>query len=555
MPHDVIEEIEGYLQEGWTPQSIVQKIQQKSDENSRQHYIRLKDVTYYLKSRLPERVFRFHAKDEISLDLMIAFYADVDGVDTPFLHYMPKTSENDNFQLAMQTPSMRKMLDRFGHKVICVDSTHETTMYPEYVFGTVMVIDDSGAGQPVFWFFVRSESKEQLVPVFRKLQDRHPTLAPEFFMSNYANGLWNAWTEVFGDQSPSTKRLLCDWHTWRSWLKNINSKLAPDVHAQVRQALSLVMFSKNEEEFNFRYGVLVNNFMQDPMMKAFGDYFVEHYGGPMIHCWAKWARLTSDVSTNTHLESFHNILKTEFLSQMSNRRLDNTCGVLLNAVSTFYAHKYSDLVWIVDIIHCRFCAVCLHEFICECPRSRRGGNSPCSRIHSIQILFGIHHPPQRVPVNTPSSLTATVNDEVQSVADDSIPMELNTQDGNDAASKRSYRIEMVCKKVELLREKLARVKAQFISSTIGEEKIASVEAQLNQAFRLVNAISATNTSSLPVGRKGCRKKMIRQARSFQEMRIAKAKERVKQQRQSVLPLSKKRWSPKRDSWNDDKKTE
>ena len=145
-----------------------------------------------------------------------------------------------------------------------------------------------------------------------------------------------------------------------------------------------------------------------------------------------------------------------------------------------------------------------------------------------------------VPVNTPSSLKATVNDEVQSVADVSVPMELNTQDGNDAASGRSRRIEMVCKKVELLREKLARVKNQFLSSTIGEEKIASVEAQLNQAFRLVNAISATNTSSLPVGRKGCRKKMIRQARSFQEMRIAKAKERAKQQRQGVLPLSKKK---------------
>uniref|UniRef100_A0A914XCZ5 Uncharacterized protein n=1 Tax=Plectus sambesii TaxID=2011161 RepID=A0A914XCZ5_9BILA len=34
--------------------------------------------------------------------------------------------------------------------------------------------------------------------------------------------------------------------------------------------------------------------------------------------------------------------------------------------------------------------------------------------------------------------------------------------------------------------------------------------------------------------------MIRQARSFQEMRIAKAKERAKQQRQSVLPLPKKK---------------
>uniref|UniRef100_A0A914WHF2 SWIM-type domain-containing protein n=1 Tax=Plectus sambesii TaxID=2011161 RepID=A0A914WHF2_9BILA len=192
------------------------------------------------------------------------------------------------------------------------------------------------------------------------------------------------------------------------------------------------------------------------------------------------------------------------------------------------------------LIHCRFCAVCPHEFICKCPRNRRGGNTPCSHIHSIQILFGIHHPPQRVPLNTPSSLTATVNDEVQSVADVSVPMELNTQDGNDVALGRSRQIEMVCKKVELLREKLARVKNQFLSSTIGEEKIASVEAQLNQAFRLVNAISATNTSSLPVGRKGCRKKMIRQARSFQEMRITKAKERAKQQRQSVLLLSKKK---------------
>lgn len=74
------------------------------------------------------------------------------------------------FALGIQTPEMHKMLERFGGGVVCTDTSHGTTQYPDLLFGTILVVDDSGGGQPAAFFFVRSESRDELTPIFKALQ-------------------------------------------------------------------------------------------------------------------------------------------------------------------------------------------------------------------------------------------------------------------------------------------------------------------------------------------------------------------------------------------------
>lgn len=116
MPPEIVQRIEHYLNAGWTPQSILEKVQSRllsysrslivqltiageSDIDSREHYVQIKDITYYLKARMPERVYRFHERDEESLAIMIDFYDGTEGQDTPFFYYQPETDDNSSFKL------------------------------------------------------------------------------------------------------------------------------------------------------------------------------------------------------------------------------------------------------------------------------------------------------------------------------------------------------------------------------------------------------------------------------------------------------------------------
>lgn len=64
------------------------------------------------------------------------------------------------------------MMDKYGNGVICTDTTHSLTTYPDLLFGTILVVDESGAGQPGAFFFVKSESREELTPILKALQKR-----------------------------------------------------------------------------------------------------------------------------------------------------------------------------------------------------------------------------------------------------------------------------------------------------------------------------------------------------------------------------------------------
>ena len=52
--------------------------------------------------------------------------------------------------IIFQSSIQRNMLQKFGAKGVCIDSTHGTTGYDFYLT-TPMVIDEFGSGFPVAW--------------------------------------------------------------------------------------------------------------------------------------------------------------------------------------------------------------------------------------------------------------------------------------------------------------------------------------------------------------------------------------------------------------------
>jgi hypothetical protein len=216
-------------------------------------------------------------------------------------------------------------------------------MYDDYQLGTLLVLDATGAGQPVAWFVIKGESEQEMLPIFQVLKQRHPNLKPKYFMTDCADAYWNTWRSVFGQD---TKRLWCKWHIWRAWTRHIRQVSNENRRRELRQMLKHLMQAPSKQEFDwlaFRYEQVMKH--EDFMMKKkedifelFGDYFSKYYI-PKAALWARFGRLDSDVSCNMHLESFHRTLKERYLRRLGNRRIDFLMHRLINKVAPDFKRK------------------------------------------------------------------------------------------------------------------------------------------------------------------------------------------------------------------------
>lgn len=59
----------------------------------------------------------------------------------------------ETFFLAVQTPWQRKMLEAHGRNLLCIDGTHNTTMYHNLTLTTLLVRDKWSHGEYA-WFYV-----------------------------------------------------------------------------------------------------------------------------------------------------------------------------------------------------------------------------------------------------------------------------------------------------------------------------------------------------------------------------------------------------------------
>lgn len=132
-------------------------------------------------------------------------------------------------------------------------------------------------------------------------------------MSDDATQYFNAWTKSFGDIGVPEK-LLCKWHVKKNWRKQILLKSPSEHRGWIEKDLFDLMDAESEAKFR----ILQTSFfaeLRKSNCEEFLDYFRSNYAlSPFrIREWALYARTHSSVNTNTHLESFHDKLKNNFL--------------------------------------------------------------------------------------------------------------------------------------------------------------------------------------------------------------------------------------------------
>ncbi len=136
------------------------------------------------------------------------------------------------------TSRMLTNLRKFGYRGLFVDCTHNTTRY-DFKLAIVMIINDYGIGVPVAFYFCKSESVDDLRPLFHHLKMRYEVdfvyVCSHIFnsrcefqgcrmlLTDDTHVFRNAFFEYF--DSVNCKWLVCMWHVLRNWKKNCVDKI------------------------------------------------------------------------------------------------------------------------------------------------------------------------------------------------------------------------------------------------------------------------------------------------------------------------------------------
>ena len=140
----------------------------QQDATLRGHYI---DAQYVRRVAQSEGLARYDGRipDHLSLTELVEKLRE--SPDNPIIFYRPATP-TQKLCLVIQTQSMKRAMEQFGGKVVCVDTSHDTTRYPDIKLGTLLTLGAAEEGQPILLFLVEEESEASLSPVFEVLAER-----------------------------------------------------------------------------------------------------------------------------------------------------------------------------------------------------------------------------------------------------------------------------------------------------------------------------------------------------------------------------------------------
>ena len=244
-----------------------------------------------------------------------------------------KVLQRDDFLLVIMTKQQLHMYEKFGGRIVCMDSTHSTNSY-SFKLITLMVPDEFRKGYPIAFCISNREDETAISLFLSAVKKQSPDTKVSIIMTDDDNAGWNAARSVYGS---GLQQFLCTWHIQRSWIRNVHNHVKDDVHkAEVYIYLSALLNANSESDFEQYKTSLVSKL--ETINPSFLKYLTDHYFN-RPEKWSKCYRKRADycnVDTNMFVESFHNQLKTIYFSGKRNRRLDVLLDTLLRIENDHY---------------------------------------------------------------------------------------------------------------------------------------------------------------------------------------------------------------------------
>ena len=297
---------------------------------NREHLVTFKDIKNIEALHGLSNPERLHSKDGPSVQLWVEEMKKKKM--NPVLFFKPQgeilpdcdLSADESF-LVIMTATQKMMLQKFGSKVISIDSTHGTNPY-HFQLTTVLCIDEFGVGYPVAFCVSSTVDTSTMELFFRHIKSAVGEIRTKIIMTDDTNIYSNAWTNVMG--APE-KKLLCAWHVLRNWKSNL-CKIAGDkqLKDEVFKFLKLIIHEKDSSIFESLIEDFVKKLSADKRTQLFGAYFMKTYCGRK-EIWAYCFREYGQLTTNNHIEAMHNTLKNVYMEGRIVRRLDKCVHLLL----------------------------------------------------------------------------------------------------------------------------------------------------------------------------------------------------------------------------------
>lgn len=377
---------------------------------------------------------RCHQSDYISVNLWIEKMNQLPDHENPIVFHVQDAT---TFFLLISTEFQKQMLQQFGSRAICIDSTHGTNEY-DFHLTTIVVIDEYGNGFPCSYCISENKDSATWSLYFQKLKDVVGPIKTEIFMSDDDPSFYNAWETIMG---PVTHRLLCSWHVDQSWRKQLRSKVkgSQEKKALIYKTLKVIHHEPDVGSFEVMLDGFLEELENDSESKEFCDYLRSTYLN-RIQQWAYCYRRGCGINTNMFLESVHKTLKYYYFRRKKNKRMDKCINALLkftrnknfdrfvkiaknkyclkedNIVRSHteaikilpsQIHALTETSWEVESgrtkgllyevvrvrsvcnednckLKCRKCNICSHIYVCECPDHVLKLNI-CKHIHACVL--------------------------------------------------------------------------------------------------------------------------------------------------------------------------
>ena len=437
------QEFAAKIQQGVLREKILDDIRDSVTENNffRHHLLEKKDLLN-IERAFGLKDFQRHINDQDSVLAWITEWEQsADTNPILFCKFQDEMVEGydlskEDFVLIIQSPFQRHMLQKFGTKGICCDSTHGTNAY-DFLLTTCLVVDEYGEGFPAAWCLSNHEDFTTMCTFFREVKKNCAgSITSKWFMSDIAPQYYNAWVGVMND-IPRPQKLLCTWHVDRAINMELRKKIGDlSTEAEIYKMFRTVLEQTNESLFDDCLRALLHRLSLSSKTAAFHKYFVRDWV-PRKHQWAYCFRTGLGINTNMFVEAFHRVFKYGYLKGKVNKRLDNcilnllkyvrdktfdrlikvTKGKSTNRVNMIHDRHLRSLSLPVESVNCeeddawtvlgedgrssykvcriasaceetncglrcQECCVCVHLYVCNCPDNLIT-STICKHIHLV----------------------------------------------------------------------------------------------------------------------------------------------------------------------------
>ncbi|XGW27467.1 hypothetical protein V3C99_007794 [Haemonchus contortus] len=431
--------LKGLLEE-YSHEYIINYLRREySAKESRLYYVTMGDL-WSLAKRFGLRPGFRHSDDMQSLRARKEEQNPNDGIRRLEL---PVDPTGKGFCMIIITPQQVQWLKDFSGRGISIDDTHNATRY-NFKLATIMVLNERDAGVPAAFLLSGTMNSTDVEKLFLEVKKLFPDFNPAQIVTDEAPCFYNGFRMVF----PQSRAKLhyCRWHIERTWQRNANKFVEPQLRGRLRKMLRDLLLVRDLPKFQRQFGEVL------AFLKTEGQYHMEEYLRrnylDRTPTWASFANQNAVMDTTMVSERWHLRLKTEFLHRNANARADCLVDLLIRAVEEmsqsdeikvsrrlaqrsyriqqttvchrlalklFQAHpekvrQMSSEEWEVERkpfgeppvrvqrlgncecpdvadrnVHCPLCDICPYSFSCSCTDNRAGIS--CSHQHAVKFLY------------------------------------------------------------------------------------------------------------------------------------------------------------------------